>query len=141
MRDLDLAGCPLAALVLVLERINTPEPRCYLILVFLAFFVVLSFLIVSAKIFSLTINEDGCFLSILTHDRFVALLAFASFFFDPKNLIVAGLFLHRGLGGLGHILHFDLRFLVRRLCQCTKGEAGADNSRCNQVPCFHMLYV
>src|SRR5438067_13119063 len=39
--------------VLVLERINTPEPPRYLVFVFLAFFLVLGFLIVSAKVFAI----------------------------------------------------------------------------------------
>jgi hypothetical protein len=54
--------------VLVLERINTPEPPHYLILVFLAFFLVLGFLIMSAEEFATGINPDGCFLAILAYD-------------------------------------------------------------------------
>src|SRR5436190_8149731 len=124
-------GRPLPAVVLVLERINTPEPPRYLTLIFLAFSLVLGFLVMSAKVLTVTINEDACFLPIFAHDCFVAFLAFASFLFDPKNLLVAGFFLNGGLGRLRHILHFDLRFLVRRLCQCTKGQTGADYSSCD----------
>jgi hypothetical protein len=86
--------------VLVLERINTPEPPRYLILLFLAFFLVLGFFVMSAEVFSLAIDLDGYFLPILAHDCIVAFLAFASFFFDSKDLIVASLLLDGGLGRL-----------------------------------------
>src|SRR5438132_11135727 len=98
---------------LVLERINTPEAPRYSLLVFLAFFLLLSFLIMSAEVFSLAVDLDGCFLAILAHDRFVDFLALASFFFDSKDLIVASLVLDGGLGRLWQILHLDLRFFVR----------------------------
>src|SRR6478672_5620251 len=100
--------------VLVLERINTPEPPRYLVFVFLAFFLVLGFLIMSAEVFSAAINKDTRFLAILVHHCFVAFLALASFFFDSKDLIVTSLFLDSGLSGLRHVLHLDLRFFVRR---------------------------
>src|SRR5205807_7451542 len=57
--------------VLVLERIDAPEPPRYLISVFLAFFL-LGLLIMSAEIFSAAINKDARFLAILVHDCFVA---------------------------------------------------------------------
>ena len=60
--------CGRGATVLVLERINTPEPPRYLILVFLAFFFLLGFLIMSAEVFSFAIDLDGRFLAILAHD-------------------------------------------------------------------------
>ncbi len=60
--------CGRGATVLVLERINTPEPPRYLILVFLAFFLLLGFLIMSAEVFSLAVDLDGRFLAILAHD-------------------------------------------------------------------------
>jgi len=60
--------CGRGATVLVLERINTPEPPRYLILVFLAFFFLLGFLIVSAEVFSFAIDLDGRFFAILAHD-------------------------------------------------------------------------
>jgi hypothetical protein len=113
--------------VLVLERINTPEPR-YLILVFLAFFLLLGFFIMSAEEFAIGIDLDGCFFAILVHDRLVAFLPFASFFLDSKDLIVPSLFLDGSLGRLRQILHLDLRFLMRRLRNHPKGEASADNS-------------
>src|SRR5439155_2708818 len=124
--------------VLVLERINTPEPPRYL--VFLAFFLVLGFLIMSAEIFSAAINKDARFLAILVHDCFVAFLALANFFFDSKDLIATGLVLDGGLGRFRHILHLDLRFFVRRLRHHSKGEASADDSCCNQFPGFHVIF-
>ena len=123
--------CGRGATVLVLERINTPEPPRYLILVFLAFFLLLGFFIMSAEVFSLAIDLDGCFLAILAHDRVVDFLALASFFFDSKDLIVASLLLDGGLGRLRQILHLDLRFFMRRLRHYPEGEASADDSCCN----------
>src|SRR6478609_4597947 len=131
-------GCSRA--VLVLERINTPEPPRYLLFVFLAFFLVLGFLIMSAEVFSAAINKDARFLAILVHDCFVAFLALASFFFDSKDLIATGLVLDGGLGRFGHILHLDLRFFMRRLRHHSKGEASADDSCCNQFPGFHVIF-
>jgi hypothetical protein len=116
------------ATVLVLERINTPEPPRYLILVFLAFFLVLGFLIMSTEVFAIGIDLDGCFLAILAHDCFEEFLALASFFFDSKDLIVPSLFLDGSLGRLRQILHLDLRFFMRRLRHHPKGEASADDS-------------
>src|SRR5438046_3034154 len=127
-------------MVLVLERINTPEPPRYLVFVFLAFFLVLGFLIVSAKVFAIGIDLDGCFLAILAHDCVVAFLALASFFFDSKDLIATGLVLDGGLGRFRHILHLDLRFFMRRLRHHSKGEASADDSCGNYVPRFHVIY-
>src|SRR5947199_2524666 len=98
MRHVGAKARSLPAVVLVLERINTPEPPRYLMLVFLAFFLVLGFLIMSAEVFSAGIDLDGCFLAIFAHDCFVAFLALASFFFDSKDLIVASLFFDGGLG-------------------------------------------
>ena len=60
--------CGRGATVLVLERINTPEPPRYLVFVFLAFFLLLGFLIMSAEVFSLAVDLDGRFLAILAHD-------------------------------------------------------------------------
>jgi hypothetical protein len=126
--------------VLVLERINTPEPPRYLVFVFLAFFLVLGFLIMSAEVFSAAINKETRFLAILVHDCFVAFLALASFFFDSKDLIATGLLLDGGLGRFRHILHLDLRFFMRRLRHHSKGEASADDSCCNQFPGFHVIF-
>src|SRR5438128_3084659 len=103
----------------------------YLILLFLAFFLVLGFLIMGAEVFSLGVDLDGYFLPILAHDCIVAFLAFASFFFDSKDLIVASLLLDGGLRRLRQILHLDLRFFMRRLRHHPKGEASADDSCCN----------
>src|SRR5438309_657359 len=125
--------------VLVLERIDAPEPPRYLISVFLAFFL-LGLLIMSAEIFSAAINKDARFLAILVHDCFVAFLALASFFFDSKDLIATGLVLDGGLVRFRHILHLDLRFFVRRLRHHSKGEASADDSCCNQFPGFHVIF-
>src|SRR6266404_2675933 len=119
---------------------NTPEPPRYLILVFLALFLLLGFLIMSAQIFSAAIDKDARFLAILVHDCYVAFLALASFFFDSKDLIVTGLVLDGGLGRFRHILHLDLRFFMRRLRHHSKGEASADDSCCNQFPGFHVIF-
>ena len=107
------------------EHSRTPR---YLMLMFLAFFLVLGFLIMSAEVFPASINKDARFLAILVHDCFVAFLALASFFFDSKDLIVTGLVLDGGLGRFRHILHLDLRFFMRRLRHHSKGEASADDS-------------
>src|SRR4029077_11655436 len=127
--------------VLVLERINTPEPPRYLVFVFLAFFLVLGFRIMNAEVFSAAINKDARFLAILVHDCFVAFLALTSFFLDAKDLIVTGLFLDSGLGRFRYILHLDLRFFMRRLRHHSKGEASADDSCCNQFPGFHVILL
>ncbi len=100
-------------------------------------FVVLGFFIVSAEVLAGRIDSNRRFLAILAYDRLITLLVFASLFFDPKDLIAAGLILNGGLDRCRQVLHFDLRFFVFRLCRHAEGEGSADYSCCNKVLRFH----
>src|SRR6266550_1549086 len=100
-------------------------------------FLVLGLLIMGAEVFAARIDLDGRFLAVLVYDCLVRLLAFASFFFDPKDLITASFILNGGLNSRRQVLHLDLCFFVFRLCRHAKGEAGADYSCCNKVLRFH----
>ena len=81
---------------------------------FLCFFA-LGFLVMSTEIFSSGIDLDGRFLSVFVYDCLVTFLAFASFFFDPKDLIVTSFIPKGGLNRRQQVLHRDLRFFVMRL--------------------------
>src|SRR5438477_1282376 len=69
----------------------------------------------STEIFSSGIDLDGRFLSVFVYDCLVTFPAFASFFFDPKDLIVTSFILKGGLNRRRQVLHLDLRFFVMRL--------------------------
>ena len=51
----------------------------------------------STEIFSSGIDLDGRFLSVFVYDCLVTFPAFASFFFDPKDLIVTSFIIKGGL--------------------------------------------
>ena len=80
----------------------------------------------SAEVLSARIDLDGRFLTVFVYDCLVTFLAFASFFFDPKDLIVVSFILNSGLDRRRQVLHLDLRFLVMRRGRHAKGEASAD---------------
>src|SRR5690242_20632592 len=124
----------------VLECKNTPEPpRNLLISMFICLFgfFVLGLLVMSTEIFSSRIDLNRRFLAVLVYDCLVTFLAFASFFFDSKDLIAASFVLDGGLDRRRQILHLDLRFFMFRLRRHAKGEASADYSCCNKVLRFH----
>jgi hypothetical protein len=100
-------------------------------------FLVLGLLIMSAEVLAARIDLDGRFLAVFVYDCLVTLLAFASFFFDPKDLIVASFIFNGGLDRRRQVLHLDLGFFMIRLGRHAKGEAGADYSCCNEVLRFH----
>ena len=91
----------------------------------------------SADVLAGCIDSDGRFLAVLVYDCFVTLLAFASFFFDAKDLIAASFIPNGGLDRRRHVLHLDLRFFVMRLGRRAKGKASADYSCCDKVLRFH----
>jgi hypothetical protein len=97
----------------------------------------LGLLIMSADVIAGRIDLDGRFFAVLVYDCLVALLAFASLFFDPEDLIAASFILNGGLDRFRQVLHLDLRFLMFRLRRHAKGESSADYSCCNKVLRFH----
>ena len=101
-------------------------------LCFFGFFA-FGFLIVSTEIFSGGIDPDGRFLAVFVYDCLETFLAFARFFFNPKDWIVSSLIFNGGLDCRRQVLHFDRRFLVIALGRHAKGEANADYSCCNKV--------